>query len=220
MSSKKCARCGLVNFVSSESCKRCGTPLTEQVADETQAGEATGRSILKRALVVLAVTCSLLFVFYLSLLMSSNEVGFEQKRVVDRAIKILEQNGFGKEVFALRHLANYRATDNWWNRWVGHKEAYAATNFPFEVLTLYPEFFNDSTDDVERAAILLHESYHLYGSGETAALEGTWRDKSKIGWTADKYSQTKVWKNTLELTLSHVPGLFRCGDDGQTNCYQ
>ncbi len=167
---------------------------------------------------MLGATCFLLFLCYISLLVTSDPVTFEQRQAVHRAIDILDEKGFGQEAFVLRRLASYRATDSWWNRWVGHREAFAATNFPFEVVTLYPEFFNDSADDVERAAILLHESYHLYGAGEAAALEGTWRDKRKIGWTADKYSHTKVWKSTRELTLSHIPRLFQCGYDGQSDC--
>jgi hypothetical protein len=223
MNSKKCARCGLVNFATEEVCRRCGTPLAEidqAVYQIEGTGEGGGRrSIVKRALIVLAVIGLLLLIFYVSLISTSEEVPFEQKQAVYKAIDVLDQHGFGTEAFVLRHLVNYRATDNWWNRWVGHKEAFAATNFPFEVVTLYPEFFNDSVDDVERAAILLHESHHLYGSGEAAALEGAWRDKSKIGWTAAKYSQTKVWKSTRELTMSYVPRAFQCGDDGRTDCY-
>jgi hypothetical protein len=103
---------------------------------------------------------------------------------------------------------------------VGHHDAYAATNFPFEVVTLYPEFFGAAVDDTERGAILLHESYHLLGSGEAAALEGVWRDKKQLGWTADKYSQTRVWKNTQEATAALVPGLFQCGADAQSDCTQ
>ena len=118
----------------------------------------------------------------------------------------------------LRHFAHFRGTDNWWNRYMGHREAYAATNFPFEIVTLYPEFFDVSTDDNERAVILLHESYHLFGHGEAATLEGVWRNKSKLDWTAEKYEKTKVWKNTREATLSLVPELFRCGPDAQSDC--
>ena len=104
--------------------------------------------------------------------------------------------------------------------YVGHHDAYAATNFPFEVLTLYPEFFQHSVDDNERAAILLHETYHLLGSGEQAALEGVWRNKQRLGWTAEKHSQTKVWINTRDLTMARVPNLFSCGQDGKSDCTQ
>jgi hypothetical protein len=222
MSSRKCTSCGLVNFATDDICRRCGALVGAGTGEPAHGSEDTGhksgRSILKRALAVLGVTGFLLFIFYVSLLNSSNLVPFEQKQLVYQAVNVLEQKGFAKETFVLRHLVNYRATDNWWNLWAGHKEAYAATNFPFEVVTLYPEFFKDSTDDVERAAILLHECYHLYGSGEAAALEGVWRDKRRLGWTADKYNHTKVWESTRDLTTNLVPQLFRCGSDGQTDC--
>jgi hypothetical protein len=220
MSSKKCAQCGLVNFATEEVCRRCGAPITGQYIDEVEGASRSGkRSIFKRALVVLGVTAFLLLIFYASLLITSDPVTFEQKQTVDQAIAILDKGGFGNDAFVLRHLVNYRATDNWWNGWIGHRDAYAATNFPFEVVTLYPEFFKDSSDDVERAAILLHESYHLYGSGEEAALQGAWIDKRRIGWTVDKYGETKVWKSTRELTAGYVPRLFQCGDDGRTDCH-
>ncbi len=131
---------------------------------------------------------------------------------------VLEQKGFGKEGFVLRNLVTYRETDNWWNTYLGHRDAYAATNFPFEVLTLYPEFFANSADDEERAAILLHEACHLFGSGEEAALEYVWRNKQRLGWTADKYSQSRVWNNTRDLTKNLVPKLFQCGPDGKSDC--
>ncbi len=59
--------------------------------------------------------------------------------------------------------------------------------------------------------MLLHESYHLFGSGEETALEGVWREKQRLGWTADKYSQSHVWNGTRELTMNRVPSLFQCG---------
>jgi hypothetical protein len=85
-------------------------------------------------------------------------------------------------------------------------------------VTLYPEFFNKTADDTERAAILLHESYHLLGSNEAAALEGTWVNKKRLGWTKDKYEQTRVWQNTRELTFAQVPYLFRCGLENNADC--
>jgi len=141
--------------------------------------------------------------------------------VVENAVIALEQKGFGKEAFVLRNLVTYRETDNWWNRSVGHQDAYAATNFPFEIVTLYPEFFEKTVDDTERAAILLHEASHLFGSGEESALEQVWYDKQQLGWTAAKYSSiSEVWGNTRRLTVSNVPKLFICGPDGQSDCFQ
>jgi hypothetical protein len=223
MSSMRCRQCGLVNFATAEQCKRCGASLTGSPEFVTAAEETDvprKRSLGKRVLWVLGMTCLILTVYYLSLLMTSDPIKWQQRQTVESAITVLDQKGFGKEAFVLRHLVSFRSTDNWWNTQVGHHDAYAATNFPFEVLTLYPEFFDTAKDDTERAAILLHESYHLFGSGEAAALEGAWRNKSRVGWTADKYGETKVWKNTKELTMSEVPQLFRCGLDGASDCMQ
>ena len=66
--------------------------------------------------------------------------------------------------------------------------------------------------------ILFHEAQHLLGSREEAALEHVWREKRRLGWTADKYGQTRVWNNTKEWTASAVPALFRCGRDGRSDC--
>jgi hypothetical protein len=133
---------------------------------------------------------------------------------------VLERGGFGKEVFVLKRLVKYRQTDYWWNLYIGHHDAYAATNFPFEVVTLYPEFFEVAVDDNERAAVLLHEASHLFGAGEEAALERSWREKKRLGWTENQYGQTKVWSGTRELTMAALPHLFRCGADGKSDCAQ
>ncbi|HYY58512.1 MAG TPA: hypothetical protein VE842_14360 [Pyrinomonadaceae bacterium] len=224
MSSTRCRECGLVNFATAQQCKRCGAFLTEDGPVDVATGEEAvtdvpkKRSIGKRVSWIIGMTLVVLLICYMSLLVTSDSIKWQQRQTVDRAITVLEQKGFGKEAFVLRRLVSFRTSDNWWNMQVGHHDAYAATNFPFEVLTLYPEFFDSATDDTERAAILLHESYHLFGSNERAALEGVWRNKSRIGWTADKYAETKVWKNTRELTMSEVPQLFRCGLEGKDDC--
>ena len=156
---------------------------------------------------------------YASLLISSNALQPDQREKVQKAIAILQQQGFNREAFILKHLSVFRATDNWWNRYIGHRDAYAATNFPFEVVTLYPEFFDVPVDDKERAAVLLHESCHLMGDGEDAALQSTWQRKLQLGWTADKYRQTRVWDATEHLTRDRFPYMFLCGADGQSDCY-
>jgi hypothetical protein len=183
-------------------------------------GKLDKRSFVRSLAWVLGTTLAVLLAAYFSLLMTSDDLPFEQRQIVTSAIAVLRAKGFERRAFVLDNLVKYRATDNWWNRYLGHQNAYAATNFPFEVVTLYPEFFNTAVDDTERAAILLHESYHLLGSGEEAALEGTWRDKQKLGWTVDQYSRTKVWNNTRELTTAGVPQLFQCGPDEHSDCIQ
>lgn len=225
MSKNKCPNCGLVNGITDQTCRRCGAPLTDEPAETGEPAEprpeTTGkRSLLKSLLWIVAVTVILLFGFYMSLLVTSDDLGYEQRQIVLRSISILEQKGFNKEATALGAFTTYRGTDNWWNNFVGHRDAYAATNFPFEVMTLYPEFFSDSSDDLERAAMLLHEASHLFGSGEEAALAHVWRNKQRLGWIEEKYARTKVWNNTKELTMNLVPKLFQCGPDGKSDCAQ
>ena len=223
MSSLKCPRCGLVNFGTDETCKRCGAELAgsyvESNFDETESKPKPRRHpLIRRGAVVLGLVFGILFLFYASLLKTSEPLDYEQQQMVARSIALLDEKGFWQEAFVLRNLVTFRSTDNWWNRWTGHQEAYAAVNFPFEVVTLYYDFFNHAADDTERAVILLHESYHLYGSGEATALEATWRHKRRLGWTKEQYSQTRVWRNTRELTLNQVPQLFRCGLKNDQDC--
>ena len=224
MNRKKCPQCGLVNPATDNNCRRCGTSLAEAETTVTEAPpEADAKPFKKRKVGlrigwILGTTLILLFVAYMSLLLTSEDLPFDQRQTVKAAIAVLDQKGFARQTFVLNHLVKFRATDNWWNGYVGHHDAYAATNFPFEVVTLYPEFFDTAVDDTERAAILLHESHHLFGSGEEAALEGVWREKQRLGWTADKYGMTRVWANTRELTATGAPKLFTCGADGHADC--
>ncbi|HEX3702585.1 MAG TPA: hypothetical protein VHU82_04590 [Vicinamibacterales bacterium] len=92
------------------------------------------------------------FLWSHSLLLTSDAIGPALRLLVEQAIGPLQQADFAKETMTLRHFANYRTTDNWWNLYVGHREAYAATNFPLGVVTLYPAFFEVPVDDTERAA--------------------------------------------------------------------
>jgi hypothetical protein len=224
-SRRKCANCGLVNTGSDELCRRCGTPLAgEEPAESGPAEPVAGATVKKRGLLrrvvwILGATSIILVIWYASLLFSSVGLQPDQREKVQNAITVLRQQGFNREAFILRHLAVFRATDNWWNRWVGHRDAYAAANFPFELITLYPEFFDTPVDDKERAAILLHESCHLMGDGEDAALQSTWRNKRRIGWTADTYHQTRVWDATEKLTRARFPYMFQCGADGHSDCF-
>jgi hypothetical protein len=217
MEKTKCPRCGLINLGRDETCRRCGRDL---LGAEVETPVERKRTIVKRIIWIVGATSILLFSFYLSLLITSDDLKFAEREVVARAVKILEQKGFSREAFVIARLATYRSTDNWWNNYIGHRDAYAATNFPFEVLTLYPEFFEASVDDDERAAMLLHEGYHLLGAGEAVALERVWRQKHRLGWTEAKYGQSKIWRQTKELTMAEVPTLFQCGSDGKTDCTQ
>ncbi len=220
-SSRKCGACGLINFASAETCRRCKSTLDEQPGVDpapTTVGSRREQSVARRLLWLAVTTLVLVFLWSRSLLLTSEPIDARQQQVVQQAIAILEHSGFSREALMLRHFANFRATDNWLNNALGHRDAYAATNFPLGVLTVYPKFFTVAVDDTERAAILLHEAQHLLGAGETAALERTWRGKQQLGWTADRYADTRVWKNTREYTAADVPALFACGPDGHSDC--
>jgi len=222
MSSVKCLSCGLVNFGTQSECRRCGAALRLDCGDGGDANPRGGlkKKIAKSALRIFALAGSLLFIGYASLIATSDPARLEQKPFIDRAIEILETKGFAREAFVLRHIVRFRASDNWWNRKVGHESAYAATNFPFEVVTLYPPFFDQPVDDVERASILLHEACHLLGSGEHGAFESAWRRKTQLGWTRDKYEGSLVWTNVREATMQYAPELFQCGQDHRSDCVE
>ena len=53
--------------------------------------------------------------------------------MVTDAINLLDRQGFTKQAWMLRHVVVYRSSDNWWNLYTGHQQAYAATNFPSPV---------------------------------------------------------------------------------------
>ena len=96
---------------------------------------------------VVTATLLILIVWYASLLITSDRLKPDQRAKVQSAIDLIQQGGFTREAFILKHLASFRGSDNWMNAYVGHRDAYAATNFPFEVVTLYPEFFEVPIDD-------------------------------------------------------------------------
>lgn len=156
--------------------------------------------------------------FYLSLIASAKSLSHDDKKSVEQAIDVLRKRGFGKEVMLLDNFATFRATDNWLNASVAKENAYAATNFPFEIVTLYPDFFTYPLDDTERAAILLHEAKHLAGMDEHGAYEFVWKNRARLGWTSDKYRESVVWQNVRRQTKDQVPELFGCPEFAASDC--
>ena len=219
--SVKCTQCSLVNFAVDESCRRCGAALTLPDAAPGAAigglAEPRPRSLGRWLLWIAGVTWLIVFVWSRSLIFTSEPLEQSKRWQVNDAIALLDQAGFSREVFVLKNLTNYRATDSWWNEYQGHESAYASTNFPLEIVTLYPAFFTDTVDDTERAAILLHEAQHLLGFDETGALERTWREKARIGWTRDNYGDTKVFKVTEGISFTATT-LFQCKDNHHWDC--
>lgn len=214
MSTLKCSHCGLVNFADADACRRCTAVLFERPARAAEAPVQTGGGLVVIRLgAILGVVLAVLVGWWASLIATSVPLDDDQKVVVSDAITLLDDRGFSREAFVLRRLTNFRSTDNWWNLYHEHYQAYAATNFPFEIVTLYAWFFELPEDDVERAVVLLHEAQHLLGADEAAALRTVWEEKAKLGWTSEVYGRTRVWKNTREWTQYAAPDLFACGED-------
>jgi len=214
---RKCYQCGLANYKTAQNCIRCGSGLGERE------NISSNRSFLNSPIIRRAVICLLVILvtvggFYASLVLSADSLDRNQRRTVEAAIAHLEQSGFTSEAFLLKHLAVYRSNDNWLNASVEKENAYAATNFPFEIVTIYPDFFRFPVDDVERAAILLHEAQHLKGRDEKDSYEFVWRNRSRIGWTSDPYSKSVIWRETRKLTREYLPPMFVCDSSAYGDC--
>jgi hypothetical protein len=175
-------------------------------------------SILRR-LVIFALVCILTVVgFYGSLLLSASPLSIKERERVDAAIEIIEKRGFINEAYLLRDLAAFRNNDNWLNASVAKENAFAAANYPFAIITLYPDFFAYPKDDVERAAILLHEARHLKGYDEEEAYEFVWRNRKYLGWTKENYGNSVVWQNIQGQTKEFAPNLFVCDFNPNRDC--
>jgi len=206
---KKCDQCDLINHLSAWICVRCGAALGESENISSKRGFLKS-GLVKRALVCVAVLFGVVFAFYFSLVLSADSLRPPERALVSSAITHLEQTGFNDEAFLLKHLTVFRANDNWLNASVEKENAYAATNFPFEIVTLYPDFFTYPADDIERAAILLHEAKHLQGKDEREAYEFVWKNRKRLGWTAEAYRRSVIWREIRKLTKEYSPVLFVC----------
>lgn len=209
---KKCPNCRLINFPHLEECARCRCDLVEvsSFAEDQTKPEKPTFKFLRRALVCIGICILALAGFYLSLIFTSAPLTAEEKTQIERAIDVLDEKGFAGEVFLLRNLTKFRSNDNWLNASTRLESAYAATNYPVEIMTIYPEFFTVSVDDRERAAILLHEAQHLKGADEKTAYEFVWRNRQKLGWTKNDYDTSLIWRNVRKQTAEVAPNLFVC----------
>lgn len=214
---KKCSECGLINYLTARDCVRCGSCLGETENISPNRGFLKS-SFAKRCGICVLVLAAVLLGFYGSLVLSADSLTRNQAKVVEAAIAHLQQRGFSQEVFLLRRMTAFRANDNWLNASVEKENAYAATNFPFEIITIYPDFFTYPVDDVERAAILLHESKHLQGKDEKEAYEFVWKNRRRLDWTSDAYRDSVIWRETRKLTKEYSPSLFVCDFKDYGDC--
>jgi hypothetical protein len=167
---------------------------------------------------ILRVGLFTILVFYFTLIISSNPVTPAQFEKIDKAIELLAEKGFEREVFLLRNATLFRNTDNWLNSAVDKENAFASTNCPFGMITIYPDFYDRAADDTERAMILLHEVQHLQGTDEREAYSYVWQNRHKLGWTMTPYGTTETYV-TIELqTREHAPELFTCPDKLWNDC--
>ena len=214
---KKCTNCRLVNFAKADKCARCGSKLgeTENIAVN---GGFLNSPLVKRFGVLLLVCVISVAGFYTSLLFSADSLTYAERSAVKDSIELLNEKGFSDEAFYLKYLTAFRANDNWLNASVVKEKAYAATNFPFEIVTLYPDFFIYPIDRTEHAAILLHEARHLRGEDEHDAYEFVWKHRKQLGWTRDLYRTSEVWNAVKKQTQDVVPELFVCETKPNFDC--
>lgn len=216
---KRCSQCNLINFLDAEECVRCRSKLIEVKSIKPQIKESTlKRTIFKRAIVCFAVCLFVIFGFYLSLVGSSKSLKYEQKQHVYAAINVLSEKGFTNEALLLNYLTAFRANDNWLNASIEKENAYAATNFPFEIMTVYEDFFTYPVDETERAAILLHEAQHLKGADEKQAYKYVWENRIKLGWTREKYETSVIFNDVRKQTREIAPELFVCQTNDFDDC--
>ena len=214
---KKCPACRLVNYAAAAQCARCQSDLIETANIKISSGQRRSGFII-RAVVCFGVCIVAFLGFYLSLIVSAKSLTIEEKATVRSAIRILKEKGFTGDAALLDNFTVFRGNDNWLNASVAKENAYAATNFPFEIMTLYPDFFTYPVDDTERAAILLHEARHLAGKNEHDAYEFVWKNRKQLGWTKDKYAASVVWQNVRKQTKDNAPDLFVCDGNELSDC--
>jgi hypothetical protein len=58
----------------------------------------------------------------------------------------------------------------------------------------------------------------LLGLNEHDTLDRTWREKARIGWTRDRYQDTKVFKSVEITTFYGTTDLFGCKDNHHWDC--
>ena len=160
----------------------------------------------------------LVVVMFESMLATSLPLEKHQQQKVERAIALLEKTGFGRDAFLLRHAAFYRSSDNWLNYFAPKENAFASTNMPFSIITLYPDFYSRAKDDTERAVILLHESRHLRGESEASAYAYVWRNREKLNWTQMRYGVSEMYISVELQTRQFAPDVFSCSDRLWKDC--
>lgn len=156
--------------------------------------------------------------FYLSLVSTSLPPTYTERQQIDEAIQLLADRGFADEVFVLKGTTTFRGTDHWLNSFIEKENAYASTNFPFQIVTLYPDFYTKAVDKTERAMILLHEARHLLGENENQAYAYVWQHRKDLGWTLRTHGTTESYVTIEQQTREMAPELFNCPEKPWEDC--
>ncbi|MDI1240778.1 MAG: hypothetical protein PSX80_02510 [bacterium] len=156
--------------------------------------------------------------FYLSLVSTSLPPTAYERLQIDNAIQLLADRGFSEEVFLLKGTTTFRATDHWLNSFVDKENAYASTNFPFQIVTVYPDFYSKAEDNTERAMVLMHEARHLMGENENEAYAYVWRHRKQLGWSMKTHGSTDSYVTIEQQTREMAPELFNCPEKPWEDC--
>ena len=184
----------------------------------TDNDEVPPRSRLEATLTMTLAVVLALIAFHLSMLATSAPLSASEEQDLTRAIDLIEARGFKNEAFLLRHAVAYRSSDNWLNSMTDKENAFAATNFPFQIVTLYPDFYHRVKDDTGRAMVLLHEAQHLLNKDEPAAYAYVWTNRERLGWTEASHGASPVYITIEQQTREHAPELFTCPQKLWNDC--
>lgn len=175
-------------------------------------------SILQQTATHAAAAILAVIAFYLSLISTSLPPTPAERQQIDQAIQLLADRGFADEVFVLKGTTTFRGTDHWLNSFIEKENAYASTNFPFQIVTLYPDFYSKAVDKTERAMILLHEARHLMGENENQAYAYVWRNRKVLGWTMRSHGTTESYVTIEQQTREAAPEIFNCPEKPWEDC--
>ena len=177
-----------------------------------------GRSIVSLVASSAVAAVIALGVFYVSLLATSTPLNVDEQSKVDKAINVLEAKGFIDEAILLKHATVFRSSDHWFNAITLNADSYAATNFPFQIVTLHPDFYSKAADSTERAMILLHEAAHLRSMNEADAYAYVWQNREALSWTQLTHGTTPAYVTISDQTREFAPQLFTCPDRLWSDC--
>ena len=184
----------------------------------TDASELPPRSSFEAGLSMTLAVVLALIAFHLSMLATSTPPSSKEQEALSRAIDLLHDRGFTNEAFLLRHTVTFRGSDNWLNLMTEKENAFAATNFPFQIVTLYPDFYVRLKDDTGRAMVLLHEARHLLNDDEHAAYAYVWEHREQLGWTQASHGTTPIYITIEQQTREHAPEIFNCSEKLWNDC--